>query len=487
MGIQLASNRYSHRLDTSILQIRPVGAHFLPHLISIGLGVILLSLGEFGSFLFAFFIFSSITAVLSIFPFILWLLDSLTPKEAFRTTIDQIDEDYLNEVEEIVVDERENHLNSSSIEPGALFEEVTYSQTTENDPVDAVSDIVRSSIGEDDTGTAKRVLNDYVEQLKPAVTGRYREFRTTNSTSQLVCWYVYAPLEDLFRYAIKHENMVISMDIVSLLKDEIVLWHDEERDVPEVFFRTLGQVTTEYATDLNRGELYNVASEYSDIGDVIANDLRSPHTRISSAMKTEFENQCLSIAVQSIDQENYRSARVITHALRQIIESYLLIPSANPKRSLLIFGLIGEKFATEEAQSKSIVAVADEVSILDEAEWSITTLVTFLDKIDEYGNRYSSKPQHRELVVKEIGRINDALEPRDQEMASMVPERNSLVIDVIRASRFFRRPFTVRQILEQMERDTGIEKVKAICDAMVDEGLMQVSGKSEYTTTFRRE
>jgi hypothetical protein len=74
------------------------------------------------------------------------------------------------EVEKIAQEEREAYFDHSTPTGNTIFEEVTYSQTTENDPVDAVSDIVRSSITEEDTGTAKRILNEYLNRLEPIIT-----------------------------------------------------------------------------------------------------------------------------------------------------------------------------------------------------------------------------------------------------------------------------------------------------------------------------
>jgi hypothetical protein len=154
---------------------------------------------QYNPIVFGLFIFSRVAAILSTFPFLLWLLGSLTPSTVFTTSINQIDDDYLKLVEEIVDDEREKFFDDSRSKGNKIYEEVTHSQTAENDPVDAVSDIVRSSIAEEDTGTAKRVLNEYVDRLEPTINSRYREFKTSHSKSQLVCWYVYAPLEDVFR------------------------------------------------------------------------------------------------------------------------------------------------------------------------------------------------------------------------------------------------------------------------------------------------
>lgn len=487
MGIQLASNRYSYRLDSSVLQIRPVGLHFLPHLLAVLAGVFLLSTAQFSPILFYLFIFFSAVAILSIFPFLLWLLGSLTPNKVLMTSINQIDDDYLSRVEDIVDDEREKFFNNPRSNANSIYNEVTYSQTTENDPIDAVSDIIRSSIAEEDTGTAKRVLNKYVDQLEPTITDKYRTFKTSHSDSQLVCWYAYAPLEDIFRHALKHDNHIISIEIISLLRDSIVSWYSEDRDIPEVFLRLFGRITNDYAMECDRSQLHTVASDYSSVAKIIAEDIDSPHTRINGAMKINFGDQCLAFAIEAIERDSYRSARVITHGLRSIIEARLRIPSGDPKRSLLALGLIGEKFAAEEARSKQIVAVADEVSVMDEAEWVTTTLVTFLDKIDEYGNDYTSQSYYRNLVVNEINRINDALEPRNKDIATMVSEEDSIVIEVVRASRFFRSSFTPNELLEEMDIKVDVETVSDVCDSLVEADVMELRDRCEYATLYDKE
>ncbi|ELY99471.1 hypothetical protein C481_14598 [Natrialba asiatica DSM 12278] len=146
-------------------------------------------------------------------------------------------------------------------------------------------------------------------------------------------------------------------------------------------------------------------------------------------------------------------------------------------------GLIGEKFAMEEAKSKEIVAVADEVSIMDEAEWTVVTLVTFLDKIDEYGNGYSTY-KYRELVVKEIDRINDALEPRNKDIANKVPQKDSLVKDVVRASRFFRSSFTPEKLLQEIHSQIDVQEIADVCEELVKVNAMAEIGENEYKTTY---
>jgi len=484
MGIQLASSRYSHRVDSSILQIIPIGIHFSPHLFTILVGILILSSGRFDTVIFALFVFFSAAAILSIFPFLLWLLRSLTPNEVLTTSINRIDEDYLDKIEEIVHEERQDHFSDPSQVGNTIFEEVTYSQTTENDPVDAVSDIVRSSITEEDTGNAKRILNEYVDRIEPIITNRYRKFETTHSDSQLVCWYLYGPLEDIFRHALKQDNHVITIEIISLLRESIVSWHEDGRDVPEVFFRLFGRVTIDYATECDRSQLRTVASEYNSVAKTVARDIDSPHTKINGALKHNFSNHCRNFAFESIDQNSYKSARKVNLGLRRIIEAHLRIPSINPRQDLLSMGLIGEEFATEEARSKHIVLNAHELAVMDEAEWTITTLVTFVDKIDEYRNGYASWSEYRELVVNEIDRINDALEPRDKNIASQVPKNSNLVMAVVRASRFFRSSFTPEDLLEEMDGQVSVGALTEVCDELVEINAMVDSGDG-YKTNYR--
>ncbi|WP_206537180.1 hypothetical protein [Natrialba asiatica] len=382
-------------------------------------------------------------------------------------------------------EEREKFHENSNQNSDTIFKEVTYSQTTENDPVDTVSDIVRSSITEEDTGTAKRVLNEYIDRIEPIIIQRYRYrgFKTSHSDSQLVCWYLYGPLEDIFRHALKHDNHIITMEVISLLRESIVSWYKADRDVPEVFFRLFGSITNDYVTECDQSQRRTIASEYSSVARIVAKDIDSPHTRVNGATKHNFGSDCMNFALESISQGDYRPGRVITHGIRLIIEARLRIPSSNPKRDLLSMGLIGEKFAMEEAKSKEIVAVADEVSIMDEAEWTVVTLVTFLDKIDEYGNGYSTY-KYRELVVKEIDRINDALEPRNKDIANKVPQKDSLVKDVVRASRFFRSSFTPEKLLQEIHSQIDVQEIADVCEELVKVNAMAEIGENEYKTTY---
>lgn len=253
-----------------------------------------------------------------------------------------------------------------------------------------------------------------------------------------------------------------------------------------MFFRLFGRITIDYVTECDPSQLNTMASEYNSIAKVIADDILSPHTKINGATKLNFVDNCLTFTLESIEQGGYKSARKINSGLRGIIEAQLRIPSNNPKRNLLSMGLIGEKFATEDARSKHIVGIADEISIMDEAEWTIITLVTFLDKIDEYGNGYAGWSEYRELVVGEIDRINDALESRNQNIAAQVSEKDSLVKGVMRASRFFRSSFTPEELLEEMNTQAEVQKVAEVCDALVEVNAMTISGGNEYKTTYER-
>lgn len=52
MGIQVATNRYSHRADSTVTQKWIMYLHFLPHLLAIMLGILLISTGTYAYWVF---------------------------------------------------------------------------------------------------------------------------------------------------------------------------------------------------------------------------------------------------------------------------------------------------------------------------------------------------------------------------------------------------------------------------------------------------
>lgn len=486
MGIRLASSRYSHRVDASVIQRLPFVIHFSPHLLAMLAGILILANAEYTAPMFVAFIVLSSISILSVFPFLQWLLQSLSPGQVLGTSIQAIDSGFLDQVEQAVADVRTDIHENSPGDVNGIYQKVSYLHLSEDDPVDAFSDILRSRIQNGDTWTAKRLLHDYVEHVEPLIANRYYKFLVSHSDSQLVCWYLYSPLEQMFRVAVKEDNHIIAMEIILLLSDSIKSWVERyNRGVPEVFPRIFGDITTDFAPECDRGQRKSIASEYSKIARLIASDINAPPADFNGAVTHSFIDYSLAFALSAIDNEDYRSARITNQGLRFIVEARLRYPSGNPERVLLAIGLIGERFATEEAKSKEIVEIANEVSVMDEAEWSIIMLVTFKDKIEEYGNDFTSNDAYLERVLSEVRRINRALEERDREIASETDLNENLVLRMMRASRFFRSSFTPDELLLELDDSrVSIDTVRDVCDELVSVGAMTRDEDGKYNTAF---
>jgi hypothetical protein len=187
--------------------------------------------------------------------------------------------------------------------------------------------------------------------------------------------------------------------------------------------------------------------------------------------------------MSAIDEGYYQSATSINHGLRSIVEAKLRIPSKNPDRELLMMGLIGKQFAAEQAKSKNIVGIANEISVMDQAEWTVTTLVTFKDKIEKYGNSYAYK-KYLDYVMLEINRVNDALEEKDQAIAAQVDHDEKLVVKVIRGGRLFRRPFSVEDLIEEIDLTGSRSEIGDICSELEEAGALERRDEGRYMASY---
>lgn len=425
---------------------------------------------------------------MSIFPFLRWLLRSLSPEAMIDASINRIDSKFLERVENVVQEERsEIYENQDREQIRDIFHIVSYLDISENDPVDMFMDIVRSRIIEDDTETITALLDRYQDHVESTLETRYREFKASHSDAQLVAWYLFSPFEDTFRIAIKEENHRVAEHVISQLRASIQSWADNRpRGVPEVFFRVFGTITVEYVSECDAGQAKSIAEDYSKIARIVASDIDSPVNEVTSAMTVTFVDFCLDFAVSSIEEGYYEPASVINNGLRFIVEAKLRIPSSDPDRTLLIMGLIGEQLAVEEAKSKTIVEIANEVMVRDRAEWAVTTLVSFKDKIEEYGNDYASKDQYLESVMREINRINDALEEKDRGIADQVDHDEDLVLQVIRSRRLFRSPFSVEDLVSELDFSASEDEVEKICDSLVEVGALDSREGGKYYKSYEK-
>ncbi|WP_323190770.1 hypothetical protein [Halostella sp. PRR32] len=486
MGIRVASNRYSHRVDSTVLQKSAIWLHFTPHLIAILFAIFLISTGRYVYWAFGTFIFFISASILSIFPFLRWLLRSLSPEVMLDTSINRINSDFLDRVENVVQEERaEIYKGQDRDQIRDIYRTVSYLDISEDDPVDMFMDIVRSRIIEDDTETVTALLDRYQDHVESQLENRYREFLVSHSDSQLVAWYLLSPFEDTFRIAVKEENHRVAEHVISLLRASIQSWAENiPKGVPEVFFRVFGAITVEYVSECDAGQANSIAEDYSKIASVVASDIDSPINEVTSAMAMTFVNSCLNFAISSLEEGYYEPASTINNGLRSIVEARLRFPSGNPDRTLLVMGLIGEQFGIEEAKSKKIVEIANEVSVMDQAEWTVTTLVTFKDKIEEYGNGYSFRDEHLDMVMREIDRVNEALEEKDSGIAERVDHDEDLVLQVIRGARLFRSPFSAEDLISELELSESKDKVEEICDSLEDIGAFEPRDDGQYVQSY---
>lgn len=476
MGIQVASNRYTHRVDSIVIRKLAFWLHFLPHLIAILFGILMISVGRFVFFDFLIFIFFISASILGIFPFLQWLLKTLSPEMMISTSLHQINSDFLNRVEKVVGDERSEIMEDFDRDSFQdIFREMAYLGISNNDPVDRSMDIVRSRILTNDTGAAKSLIERYSNHVASVLEDRYHEFRTSHSDSQLVSWYLLGPFEDLFQLAVKEGNHRIAQEIITLQRRSIQNWFEKDvDDVPEVFFRVFNSIAIEYLTHCNSGQALGVAREYGKIAKIIALDIDSSSTKVSGVNRSIFVSSCMAYSERSIIQGYIKPATLIRSSLRSIVDARLRNPPSDPDRELLMIGLIGEQFASEEAVSKDIVEIANETSVRDEAEGTITTLVTFKDKVEEREDDEISD-KILEKVMREIERVNEALEENDREVASRVPYDEDLALNVIRGARLFRRPFSIDELIQELEigKSVGHVEVQRVCAELVEVGVLE--------------
>jgi hypothetical protein len=483
MGIQVASDRYTHRVDSIVIRKPAFWLHFSPHLIAILFAVLMMSVGRFLSIDFFIFICFISASLLSIFAFLQWLLKTLSPEMMISTSLDQIDSDFVNEVEESIRVEREEIFENGDRDPILnIFREIAYLEVSDDDPVDRSMDIIRSRILNNDTGTAKTLIEEYSNHTESIIEDTYKEFITSHSDSQLVYWYLLGPIEDLFQLAVKEENHRVAQDIISLQRKSIEGWFKKDIDgVPEVFFRVFNSISIEYLTHCNYDHSIGVARQYGKIGRLIASDINSSEMMISGANQSNFVTSCMAYAERSIRQDFIKSATLIRSTLRFIVDARLQNPPSDPSREILMVGLIGELFASEDAVSRDIVEIANETSVRNEAEWTITTLITFKDKIEEQGKNQRND-EILQKVFNEIERVNLALEESDRDVASNIPYDEDLVLSVIRGSRLFRSPFSVKELIEEIEMPESIEReeVENICISLERSGVLEDRGEDGF-------
>lgn len=402
-----------------------------------------------------------------------------------HTSLNKINSDFLNTVEEKIENEKSEFFGNQDRDINNIYNHFSHLDVTDDDPVSMFMDIIRSRITEYDINTAKKLLDNYIEHTGSIIENRYQEFKTSHTNSQLVLWYFFSPIQDSYRIAKDQGNNRFIDNIISLLTSSIKSWKtDRDTDgVPEFFFRVFTDITTEYISECDSGQARSIASNYLKISKIIASDFNSSESEITGAMIITFVSSSLTFAMKSIDRGFYKSASLINMGLRFIIEAYLK-NGGNPDRVLLHMGLIGERFAKEEAKSRDIVEIGNEVLTRDLAEDTILTLVTFKDKIEDPDNEFTSNTKYLEFVIREIDRINNALEEKDRDIASKVDSDEDLVLKIIRGGRLFRQPFSIEELYSEIDVSESIDKIREICNDLEEVGAFESRENNKYSSSY---
>lgn len=487
VGIQVTSSRYSYRVDTTVLQPKSILFHFSPYLLAVTSGILIITSGTYSNVFFWLYISISILSVLSIIPFLWWLLWSITPDAILESNMQNLDGDFLRAVENSVREEYNTRINSDYDRTIRFWNEIQYLHIADNDPTNVFRDVIRSRIHDDDTATAKRLLDQYVSHSERQVANRYRNFRTSHTDSQHVLFYLFGLLEGIFQLSLKNDNYVMTRSIFVTLRRSILRWREKSvLAIPEVFFRIFSAISVEYASECSGSQSHFVAKEYSTISRIISEDIKSPANDVSSAMISTITEAAQDFAIISINNRHYQSASVIVSSLRSIAEAILRKPSGQADRIFVAIGLIGTKFAQEKAETTQVVHIANEVSTRNNAEETITTLVTFKDKIEEFDNGYAFQNRHIEKIMIEINRINSALEEHDSEIAFRATENSNLddedaIIAIIRTSRLHRGIFEVSELTTEIDYPLTTDEITSICNILCEQDVFSDRGNNSYS------
>lgn len=417
LGIQLASSRYSFRIDEVAASSDILIAYFWPHISAIVLGVYI-SLHSSSNqlhLLVGLFFMSIILSAFSIFSYVRWTLSILQPLNTVGRFRDQIDEGYIENVIKILEDKYE------PMDEVSFIKRVAFMEVVSPDPLNIITDVALSQIRDGDTLAAQRVLDELTEVVEANLLPSDPVNRRSLLETKLLTWHFLGHYRRIFRQAENNGNeevMLSIVDSVAAISRETI-----ERDDAGTAFeslRLLRNLITDGQLDWSSEAVKNITDEVNSIGNRYTNQVRDEENVAGLALFLQIIRQ---VTFQSIQRGTHGRNLLSSITTLQTLSSEFIERGAFPKEVLITISIIGKEAARNKVVTHQMVLGADVgTSITDIAEWSIVSLVTIRDSL-ETTNPSGNQQATAEFIDRKIDSIEEELQKKDRYIVNHLNER----------------------------------------------------------------
>lgn len=408
LGIQLASSRYSFRVDEVAASPDILIAYFWPHIVAIVIGIYiqLHPPDNYFHFLFSIFIISSILAVFSLFSYVRWTLSILQPLNTVGRFRNKIDGEYL----ESVIEELTDKYNPEN-EP-SFIKQVAFMEVVSPDPLNIITDVVLSQIRTGDTLAAQRVLEELTEVVEANLLPNDPENHRSLHEEKLLTWHFLGHYRRIFRQANNNGNEEVMVSIVDSVT-AIARGAIERDDAGTAFesLRLLRDLIRSGQFDWSSEAIKEITDQINSIGDRYTNQVRDGEKATGLSIYLQITRQ---ITFRSIERGTHGRNLISSITTLQMLSSEYIDRGLFPKEVLLTISLIGQKAARNKVVIRQMVRGADvDTSIMDIAEWSILSLVTIRDSLDT-SNASDHQVEIEEFINRKITSIENGLQKKDR-------------------------------------------------------------------------